>query len=189
MCPPSPCSSMRGTNVWIPLTTPPSRTPRPQSQSSYRATVTGPRMPMPALLHSTCTLPKTRSASSAARANPSRSVTSSSIAWTRLTGERLHGPVDVVAPEVGDDDVHAGADERLRHPEPDPARAAGDERRPALDLLHQSPGQDASARAFAARRPSSTASRSSGTGSSGNAASVSSKISRSSSRWSGCVKT
>ena len=42
---------------------------------------------------------------------------------------------------------------------------------------------------FAARRPSSTASRSAGTGSSGNAASVSSKICRSSSRWSGCVKT
>ncbi len=51
------------------------------------------------------------------------------------------------------------------------------------------PARTSSARAFAARRPSSTASRSAGTGSSGKAASVSSKISRSSSRWSGCVKT
>ena len=106
-----------------------------------------------------------------------------------LTGERLHGQVDVVPAEIGDHDVHARADERRRHAEPDPAGAAGDECRLALDLLHQSPGQEASARIFPARRPSSTASRSAGTGSSGNAAIVSSKISRSSSRWSGCVKT
>src|SRR6476646_7509292 len=37
---------------------------------------------MPALLQSTCTLPRTRSVSSAARAKASRSVTSSWIAWT-----------------------------------------------------------------------------------------------------------
>src|SRR5262245_53766496 len=39
-------------------------------------------MPMPALLQRTCTFPNVRSASSAARAKPSRSVTSSSIACT-----------------------------------------------------------------------------------------------------------
>ena len=74
-------------------------------------------------------------------------------------------------------------------PKSDPARPTGDERGLPLDLPHQSPGQDASARAFAARRPSSTASRSTGTGSSGKAVSVSSKIPRNSSRWSGWVKT
>ncbi len=96
---------------------------------------------MPALLQRTCTLPKTRSASSAARAKPSRSVTSSSIAWTfsRLppSSKRCQRRGDVIAPEVRDDDVHPRRDERLGHAEPDPARAAGDERGPARDLLHR----------------------------------------------------
>ena len=108
--------------------------------------------------------------------------------------EALQGSLDVVLAEVRDHDVHPCGYERRRHAEPDPARPTRDERGLALDLFHassspQSLGQEARARAFAARRPSSTASRSAGTGSSGNAASVSSKISRSSSRWSGCVKT
>ena len=137
MCPPSPCSSIRGRNVWMPLTTPPSSTPRPQSQSSYLASVTGPRMPMPALLQRTCTLPKTRSASSAARAKASRSVTSSSIACTLSrrppSSKPLRASVYVFSSQVGDHDVHPRRDECRRHAEPDAARAAGDKRCLAID--------------------------------------------------------
>ena len=196
MCPPSPCASSRGRNVWIPLTTPPSSTSRPQSQSSYRASVTGPRMPMPALLQSTCTLPKTRSASSAARARPSRSVTSSSIACTfcrrPLPAKRSRAASRWSGRRSAITTFIPAATNASLMPRPIPlAPPVTNAVLPATSSTRraQSPGQEAIARAFPARRPSSTANRSAGTGSSGNAARISSKISRSSSRWSGCVKT
>ena len=81
-CPPSPCALILGTNVTTPLTTPPRLTPSTQSQSWYVASAMSLKRLMPALLQRTWTFPRTRSVSSAARANASRSVTSSWIAWT-----------------------------------------------------------------------------------------------------------
>ena len=67
---------------------------------------------MPALLQRTCTAPKVRSASSAARAKASRSVTSSSSACTLadrpLSANPFEGALDVVPSYVCDDDVHSG---------------------------------------------------------------------------------
>ena len=50
--------------------------------------------------------------------------------------QALQGGLDVIGPEIGDHDIHPRRDERLRHAEPDPARAAGDERGLADDLFH-----------------------------------------------------
>ena len=66
MCAPSPCSSIRGTKVWMPLTTPPRLTESCQSQSSYVALCIGPNWLTPAVLQSSWTGPNVRSASSAA---------------------------------------------------------------------------------------------------------------------------
>src|SRR5687768_16731729 len=48
---PSPRSTMRGTIVWMPLTTPPLLTPSTQSHISYVIWVTDAPPPTPALLH------------------------------------------------------------------------------------------------------------------------------------------
>src|SRR5262245_56972948 len=47
--------------------------------------------------------------------------------------------LDVVVADVRRDHVHAGAGEDPGHAEPDPARAAGDERGPALKIAHSGP--------------------------------------------------
>ena len=91
----------------------------------------------PALLQRTCTFPSTRSVSSAARANASRSVTSSRIACTSPSSSARRR-LEVVGADVCDRHPHACRDERLRHAEPDSAAASGDEgdsalRRPACD--------------------------------------------------------
>src|SRR5580700_2313244 len=59
---------MRGTNARMPWTTPKRFTPRIHSQSRSGTCHIGPPMPMPALLHTTCTLPN---ASNVRRANSS----------------------------------------------------------------------------------------------------------------------
>src|SRR5262245_26025750 len=81
-CPPSPCALIRGTNVTTPLTTPPRLTPSTQSQSWYVASDMSLKRLIPAFRLTTWTFPSTRSVSSAARPNASRSVTSSRIACT-----------------------------------------------------------------------------------------------------------
>src|SRR4051794_38981869 len=82
MYPPSPWARMRGRNAWMPCATPLMLTSMSQSQSPSVASATGPASPMPALLTSTCTRPKRRSVSSAARSTAARSVTSSVTAST-----------------------------------------------------------------------------------------------------------
>ena len=77
MWPPSPCASIRGRKVWMPLITPPRFTAMHQSQSAKVIDVTPPIMPIPALLHSTWMGPNIASAASAAACIAARSVTSS----------------------------------------------------------------------------------------------------------------
>ncbi len=68
----------------MPLTTPMMLTEIAQSQSLWVASQMPPRMPTPALLQTTCTLPNTFTASSAACRMQSLSDTSTCIAWTRF---------------------------------------------------------------------------------------------------------
>ena len=196
MWPPSPWASMRGRNVWIAVDDAAEEDPEPP----VPVVVPGGR-DRPEKAHAGVVAEHVDVAEDAlclvGRARQGFAVGDVELdrvdALLQSTfAEALQGGRDVVGPEVGDHDVHARVHERLGHAEADTARAPGDERGPSRDLLHASylsTGQEASAAAFPARRPSSTVSRSGGTGSSGNAARVSSKISRSSSRWSGCVKT
>src|SRR4029453_5419795 len=50
--------------------------------------------------------------------------------------EALQGSLDVIGPEVRDNDLHLACAEPLALAEPDPARASGDERGLARNLLH-----------------------------------------------------
>src|SRR6266702_1599246 len=82
MWPPSPWARIRGRNACNPWPTPLMFTSMTQSQSACLACATGPARPIPALFTSTCTRPKRRSVSSAARQTASLSVTSSCVACT-----------------------------------------------------------------------------------------------------------
>ena len=80
-CPPSPCALMCGRNAWMPWTAPMKLTPISQSQSVSVMASTGPPIPTPALLQTTCwTLPKAAKVSSAARTTEARSETSQATA-------------------------------------------------------------------------------------------------------------
>src|SRR5581483_579501 len=103
-------------------------------------------------------------------------------------------PLDVIGAQIGDDDVHPGVQARRRDAKPDPARAAGDEGGPPLEVRERRAhrwtpsGHARRAAALAARRPSSKRSRVAGGSSRGSAARASSKISRSSASNSGWLK-
>ena len=57
MCPSVSCSIMRGTNSWMPCSTPHTFTPSSQAKSSSPRVHMWPPWKTPALLHSTCTAP------------------------------------------------------------------------------------------------------------------------------------
>ena len=137
---------------------------------------------MPALLQTTCTFPKMRSASSAARANPSRSVTSSSIACTFAPSSSASAVSMLSRRRSAMTTFMPAARNALVMPSPIPlAPPVTNAVLPSTSTSVVRPGGEG-AGPCRARRPSSTASRSGGTGSSGNAAMISSKIPRSSSR-------
>jgi hypothetical protein len=99
----------------------------------------GPATATPALLQSTWILPKRWAVASAAR---------HVVAIGDVDGEREHfgrdlaqrgrGTFERRSLDVGNRDLHAGLREAARHREPDAARAARDEGRPADDVSHSS---------------------------------------------------
>ena len=133
---------MRGTNDWMPWTTPITLTPCTQRQSlTVVSQISDDGAPTPALLHRRWHAPNVSNVAAASASTDSGSVTSVTT-HEHLTAERselVAGAVERRRFDVGETTFMPSRDERARERQPDARCAAGDDRDLSFAYLHRSP--------------------------------------------------
>ena len=131
--PPSGFSTSIGMNECSPCTTPQRFTPSTHCQSASVWSTMNPPPPTPALLQSTCTVPKRSRTASASDCTERRVAhVGEHTDRAELGGRRLERRLL----DVGDDDVHPRIDEPRRHRAADATRSAGDDCDVSRELAH-----------------------------------------------------
>ncbi len=142
--PPSPCARKCGRKIATPCATVIRLTRMTHSQSgAVNSSSPALRPPTPALLKTRCTRPKARIASAAACSSELRSEASQTNPRRRSGGacELFDRPRQRALVEVGERDIRAFGQQRLGEGAPEPAGAAGYERRPAREIAHRQPSR------------------------------------------------